>query len=485
MTTAHRTALMLVISVVFMLGALPGAAGAAATTRPELGPLSPAFVEALHDPMVTVGLGRVPSPVEVHVDAGDAAPARAARAAEPTAFDLRAEGRLTPVKDQGNYSTCWAFANIAALESRLMSATPAPDPVPDFSEDNMVGRSGYGTSQYWRYSYGGYDFMAVAYLARWAGPVADGDDPYDDDLVTPARLPVQKHVQGAVMIPGRATATGNDLVKQLVMQNGALSVGMHWDPQWRWFDHATNSYFDPYRNGENHGVTIVGWDDTYARTNFGAQDRLPAGDGAFLVRNTWGDSFGDGGYFWVSYYDRSFAREQGLGGLGGMTSYSVVEDADNYSKVYQYDKLGVTARTGFRSIRVWGANRFTAAQTQTISAASFYTLASATRYEVWAGRSLKTLRKRTSGTAALPGYVTVSLDTPLRVTQGRKFVVAVKLVSPGETYPLAIEYPGRQALTSGATAKKGQSYISRNGTTWRDTTSLYRRSNVCLKAFAD
>jgi C1A family cysteine protease len=480
MTTTRRTLLLLVISVAFALGALPGAAGAAGTTtQPELGPLSPAFVEALHDPMVTVGLGHVPSPVEVHV--GEAAQARAARAAAPAAFDLRAEGRLTPVTDQGNYSTCWAFANIAALESRLMSATPAPDPVPDFSEDNMVGRSGYGASRDWRYSYGGYDFMAVAYLARWAGPVAEGDDPYDGS--TPAGLPVQKHVQGATMIPGRTSPRGNDLVKQLVKQNGALSVGMYMD-QARYLDWATDSYFDPYRNGENHGVTIVGWDDTYAKGNFGALDRLPAGDGAFLVRNTWGTDFGDGGYFWVSYYDGSFAREQGLGGLGGMTSYSVVEDAGNHSRVYQYDKLGVTAHAGFRSTRVWGANRFTAAQTQTISAASFYALASSTRYEVWAGRSLKTLSKRASGTTALPGYVTVSLDTPLPVTAGKAFVVAVKLVSPGETHPLAIEYPGKPWM-SGATARKGQSYISRNGTTWRDTTSLYRRSNVCLKAFAD
>jgi C1A family cysteine protease len=484
MTTARRTVLMLVVFAVVVLGALPGAAGAAATTQPELGPLSPAFVEALHDPMVTVGLGRVPSPVEVHVDETDAAPARAARGAEPSAYDLRALGRLTPVKDQGGYSTCWAFANIAALESRLMSATPAPDPAPDFSEDNMVGRSGYGTSRYWRYYNGGYDFMAVAYLARWAGPVAESDDPYDDDLVTPAGLPVQKHVQGVTMIPGRASPLNNDLVKQLVMENGALSVGMYWDDRYR--DLATDSYFDPDSDGENHGVTIVGWDDTYARDNFGALDQqLPRGDGAFLVRNTWGDSFGDGGYFWVSYYDRSFARDQGLGGLGGMTSYSVVEDADNYSKVYQYDKLGVTAHAGFGIARVWGANRFTAAQRQTISAASFYTLASSTRYEVWAGRSLRTLSKRASGTAALPGYVTVSLDTPLLVPAGRQFVVAVKLVSPGESHPLALEYPRSSVGAGSATAKKGQSFISRNGTTWRDTTSLYRRSNVCLKAFAD
>jgi hypothetical protein len=313
--------------------------------------------------------------------------------------------------------------------------------------------------------------------------VAESDDPYDDDS-TPAGLPVQQHVQGVTMIPGRSTPRGNDLVKQLVMQNGALSVGMYMAAGEKYLDWATDSYYCPSARGENHGVTIVGWDDTYPRSNFGALDQLPADDGAFLVRNTWGESWGDGGYFWVSYYDRSFAREQGLGGLGGMTSYSVVEDADNYSKVYQYDKLGVTARAGFRSTRVWGANRFTAARTQTISAVSFYTLASATRYEVWAGRTLRSLSRRSFGMTALPGYHTVSLDKTLRVLRGKKFVVAVKLVSPGETHPLAIEYPAKRWM-SGARGAKGQSFISRNGTTWRDTTTLYARSNVCLKAFAD
>jgi C1A family cysteine protease len=482
MATARRTILVLVAAVVVALGLLPSSAGASAgTTRPELGPLSPAFVEALHDPLVAVGLGRVPSPVDVTVD--QTTQTRAARVAQPSAYDLRAEGRLTPVKDQDDWSTCWAFANIAAVESKLMSATPAPDPAPDYSEDNLVGGSGYGPvfpGGYDAYDYGGYDFMAVAYFARWAGPVNEVDDPYDGSSQAAA---TQKHVQGVTMIPGRATALDNRLVKQLVMQNGALSVGMYM-AQGSYLRWSTDSYYCPTARGENHGVTIVGWDDSYPRRRFGSGFGRPPGNGAFLVRNTWGDSFGDGGYFWVSYYDKSFAAEQGLGGLGGMSSYSDVEDVDNYSRVYQYDKLGVTSHAGFRTTRVWGANRFTAEQTQTITAASFYTLASSTRYEVWAGETLKTLSKRASGVAALPGYVTVPLDTPLGVTAGRQFVVAIKLVSPGEVHPLAIEYPRSAVGATHVSAGKGQSFISRNGTTWTDLTTLYRRSNVCLKAFA-
>ena len=63
-------------------------------------------------------------------------------------------------------------------------------------------------------------------------------------------------------------------------------------------------------------------------------------------------------------------------------------------------------------------------------------------------------------------------------------MVAVKLVSPGETHPMAVERP-RRSWMSGATAGAGQSYLSRNGATWIDATSVLPRSNVCVKAFAE
>jgi C1A family cysteine protease len=474
--TARRTVLMLVVSVAAALFGLPQVAGAAGlAAQPQSGPLSPAFVEALHDPLVAVGLGRVPSPVEVHVDA--TTQAAAARAATPAKYDLRALGRVTPVKDQGTYSTCWAFANIAALESKLMPA----DPAPDFSEDNLVSRSGFGSSQDWRLDYGGYDFMAVAYFARWAGPVDESADPYDDDHLTPAESTTLAHVQKVVMIPGRRSWSDNALVKRLVRQNGALSVGMFMD-QGSYLNWSTDSYYCPSARGENHGVTIVGWDDDYRRRNFRSATGRPPGNGAFLVRNTWGTSFGGGGYFWVSYYDRSFAREQGLGGLGGMTSYAGVQATDNYSAEYQHDDLGVTDHWGYGTPRVWGASRFTATADQTISAAGFYTLASDTRYRVWAGPTLKTMSLRASGTRSLPGYGTVPFSTPLAVTAGQ-FVVAVKLYSPGEDYPLAMERPATNWMKS-ATAVAGESYVSRDGVRWTDAIRVQPDSSVCIKAFA-
>ena len=90
-----------------------GVSAAGQPLHPQPGPLSQAFVEALHDPLAGA-FGKLPNPVEVHL--GAAAEARAARLCLPPAYDLRAKGRLTVIKDQGFYGKCWAFANLAAVE---------------------------------------------------------------------------------------------------------------------------------------------------------------------------------------------------------------------------------------------------------------------------------------------------------------------------------------------------------------------------------
>lgn len=103
----------------------------------------------------------------------------------------------------------------------------------------------------------------------------------------------------------------------------------------------------------NHAVTVVGWDDTFSAENW-PEDRRPPADGAWIVRNSWGEDWGNGGYFMLSYYDKS------LCGLGSF-EYVVSESNRNmdYMEILAYDNMPteIISSTLFTS-PVYAANVF-------------------------------------------------------------------------------------------------------------------------------
>ena len=211
-------------------------------------------------------------------------------------YDLREKGVLTPVRNQGSYGTCWAHAACSSLESCALNEGKGTY---DFSENNMANLHGFD----WGFNDGGNASISSAYLLRWGGPVLESLDPYPNPGGSIERAPA-RHVQNVRWVPGRTSYLDNDAIKAAIVENGALYVGYYHASSY--YRSRTASY---YFNGNtlrkiNHAVAVVGWNDNYSKTNFSPP---PPGDGAFIVRNSWGSSWGDGGYFYVSYYDESFA----------------------------------------------------------------------------------------------------------------------------------------------------------------------------------
>jgi C1A family cysteine protease len=238
-------------------------------------------------------LGYIPNPIDLSKIKGYKVPNFGILAYTP-AFDLRTSGKVDPMEDQDSYGTCWAFATYSSLESSLL-----PGQVVNFSEGNMVNRAGF---QGLTPNSGGNIFFAAAYLTRWDGPVNETDDPYSDITAgSKGTYSTQMHVQDIYLFPTRSTPSDNDWIKYALTNYGAVYSSMYWNIS----HNDTNNnctYYDPYNDGSNHAITIIGWDD-----NFPA-DRFPhggaPGNGAFLVKNSWGPAWGDKGCFWVSYYDR-------------------------------------------------------------------------------------------------------------------------------------------------------------------------------------
>jgi hypothetical protein len=282
-------------------------------------------------------------------------------------------------------------------------------------------------------------------------------------------------VQEIFFIPSRSDYLSNDQIKDAIRQYGAVYSTLRYESSS--YNQYTAGYYYSGTDSANHAIDLVGWDDNYDRNNFIS----PApGNGAFIARNSWGSGWGDGGYFYISYYDTRIGKDNAL---------FTAQSPENYLRIYQYDSLGWVANFGFGTETAYYANVFTSLGNEKLKAVSFYTTATNAEYEVKifldpdngpvssAGYTLAQ-----SGSFSLPGYHTVDLNNPVSLKTGEKFSVAVKMVTAGWNSPVAIEYP-IGGYSSGATASAGQSYISSDGSSWDDLTGSLQNTNVCLKVF--
>ncbi len=388
----------------------------------------------------------------------------------PTRYDLREKERMSVVKNQGSYGTCWAFAATSALESALL-----PEENDLFSVDHMSMSNSFDADQY----EGGEYTMGMAYLAAWQGPVYEADDPYGDGKTDGSLKPV-KHVQEMRVIDGK----DYEAIKEAVFKYGGVTTSLYStirssQGDSEYYKRSTNSYCYIGTEKPNHDVLIIGWDDNYPKENFSVNLE---GDGAFICQNSWGDSFGDNGVFYVSYYDTNVGTHNVV--------YTRIEDTDNYDNIYQSDLCGWRGNLGFEKEEIYGANVFTAEKDEMVAAAGFYATSADTEYEVYIVNdfqnetSLTTRTQVASGTLEQAGYYTIDFDQEISVKAGEKFAVMLYLKTPGSQYPLAIEYDSQESYMDSVDLDDGEGYISYTGNKFINVKEK-RDCNLCIKAFTN
>ena len=386
----------------------------------------------------------------------------------PTKYDLRERQRVSLIRDQGSYGTCWAFAATSALESALM-----PEEQLLFSVDHMSMSNSFNVNQY----DGGEYTMGMAYLAAWQGPVYEKDDPYGDG-VTDDSLKAMRHVQEMQVIDGK----DYEGIKEAVFKYGGVESSLYSTIRSSqgssvYYNQNTSAYCYIGTEKPNHDVVIIGWDDNYSRSNFNTPLE---GDGAFICQNSWGDGFGENGIFYVSYYDTNIGTHN--------VAYTRVDDVHNYDHIYQSDLCGWVGKLGYDSDQIYGANVFEAKGSETLSAASFYATGANTQYEVYVvhdfenEKSFAQREQLASGTLQKAGYYTVDFDTKVSLKKGERYAVLVYLKTPGTKHPMAIEYDTGEKILQGVDLDDGEGYISLNGKNFVNVKEK-KDCNLCIKAF--
>ena len=327
-------------------------------------------------------------------------------------FDLRDYGIVLPIRNQGSMGACWAFGSMAALESALLKATGVEY---DFSENNMQNSmlmySLFGSKLL---SEGGSGISGAAYILAWLGAFPTEDDSYDElGKISPYLMSYfNVHVQNAVFIPTRDNFTDNDALKEAIMKYGYVTVYYYAastaEEQLKYYNANTSSYYNYGQPAGNHYVSIVGWDDNYSKDNFAV---APPGDGAFILRNSWGSSYGEDGYFYISYYDVSLATSLSV-------AYLITNDT--YDRNYQYDFSGLFDA---QLMNTSYSNRFISIKDELISAVGTYFFDNENyTMDIYVNDQLVHTQ---SGESAFDGFNTIKLDNPIQISAGDVFEVVV------------------------------------------------------------
>ncbi len=194
-----------------------------------------------------------------------------------SAFDWRDYGKVTPAKDQGSCGSCWSFAAVGAVESGVLINS---DVFLDLSEQQLIDCNDVGSD-----CDGGH--CAVGYsIHKDPGGVTEECIPYIADDGQSCRERLCDKV--AIVDGDSYIANTVSSIKYQVENNGPISVSItaYGDLSGYTggcYQHAGN---DP----TNHAVVIIGWDDS-----------LCSGNGAWLIKNSWGHGWGFGGFGWVKY----------------------------------------------------------------------------------------------------------------------------------------------------------------------------------------
>ena len=373
---------------------------------------------------------------------------------------------VSDVRNQGVTDSCWAHSAATALESNLywqqyrldsggarrMDFHISPwyldwvtfnrpldvvaDSVPHVHE--LIGTNQFNKLLFYRgFSSGDALFFPEFMMANGTGLCYEPDNLQPDERNRMV-IPHQYRKRDLNLRQGYSTfgriAGGTQmsrLAKEQILRNGAVAFRINGSELS--VNYHQKAFFSPIAGVLDHVVNVVGWDDDYDFSSTG-MDILPRGKGAWIVKNSYGTSWGDDGYGYVSYENKNL-----------MLKASLVAEVDTgtYSSIATHERVLYGYDLNYTEVLPpsWFAAGFTAEQGAFLNRIGFYTYEDGVTYRIEVrtgadhpdkGRLVYTQQGTfgQDGTPAWSGYRTIDLAESVFLPKGMPYTVSVRLVNP-------------------------------------------------------
>lgn len=431
----------------------------------------------------------------------------------PKKYDLRnlnGNSYITSVKNQYKDGGCRSFASLASLESHIFLKTGNEL---DLSENNMEVRHGYYYNSIpspENARKGRTRESDIGYLISDKGPYLEKDDIYrpflQKDLFVPNGIDKFEYyknlvgsedeaigIVGGKFIPYRVVGldflksiditklklkNNSELyeIKKSIIENGAIVTDIYISHDGNstfpytndkyyntetfayYSDGRDGKYFEKYNGIPNHAVSIIGWDDDFSKDNFITK---PPIDGAWIVKDSQGTTFGENGFYYVSYASVSMGKNPYV--------FTKVVSGDTYKKIYQYDEIPFSGyiqsdkfapNFGEKTILF---NRYKAEDKEILTDIGFFTTKPGAEYEIYLIPNFKLFEteiidffeddydeyykniqkyKVFSGIKENAGYHVLKLSKELDLTLNKDFAIGIWTKNPNindSKYDMVIE----------------------------------------------
>ena len=395
--------------------------------------------------------------MELNIQQSKLAEGMKSETAAASQYDARSKGLITPVKDQMSSNWCWDFATMSAMETSMIknkvkvdgnvctnknidlseaafayyfyNRTVVNDPLKLATKDRNI----YGSARESLYDYSGNAWMASLFATTGMGIKKEAYYPFDavDEGKRPDASKAYSEqaamVKNVYWVPNQVGQ-----IKEAVSKYGSLIVSVNICD----YNYDTAALYNTENYGTNHSVAIVGWDDNYSKYNF---NECPGRNGAWIVKNSWSEYWGDRGYFYMSYEDQTMVAGCAI----------EMQQAGTYKNNYFYDgSAGLQCLSVPNNAMV--AAEFTAKANgknrEELKAVQVAFQTSDVDYTVQVYKNVKNSKDPCSGTPALKkavkgrttfeGSYTISLNQEVVLDPGERYsvVITLKAVNDSEVF---------------------------------------------------